>query len=849
MKLTNRKLTEAVAVSTVNIQAGSLSNRVSSVEQVLDNMGVSHGTGLLLAGSTGIGKTTFIKQVGKILGMSIILIEAPHITEEHLINIPFITFKPQNQKKDGSVQIDLNNFDVSLAKSHLASELKSSVPLSDQEYLRTIQNSDDNTKSIYKELGGEVDKIPDEISAVRHQYKVILFLDEYFRQTSANVRNILRGILNGRIGNDRIPPQVYVIYASNLSDTGSTIEQIPLNADFKVMDFKAPTKDEFFHYFISRFQKSSTVKLDPIVINSFYKALDDTHISHDDVETGVRTSPRRWEQLLLYVNASLPIDSKEKAGAVLANVKANFSSEEETSTLYKVADDIVREIIEKTGNVAHKNVPPNEAGKWRQTLENQIETKMKLGNARTYIPIVMGMPGIGKTAQMASIANDLNLRLISIDASTLSTDDITGIPIPGKEEGNLTEADNLAVRFAEPALYQRIMTDIKEADDEFMSDPHISKEKKAAYQSQKFKYLIFFDELNRVSSPNVFNSLRRVILEKSFNDKLKLPDSAIIVAAMNPGDKGTAELTSHLKDAVDLIDAHPDWPSFVEWLQSYSNVAPNLKNYSAGAKDIAFKVVNSFANTLTIKRPMANIKAGSMKFYVKIQDQENMYISPREYWTMYADLVAGISRALKKSDFSEDTLYKAVLQKLDSTLKWIMQKHEIDSPHFLSAVADWLKQEMDKLMIKKRGAISLESMLDDVMKDSTKHLKDDQDFTNYVQNFDLNKFSEEIDNYFEKILAEEHKRYEALSKNVVKVDDKVKLKNKLQHDLVSKIEYILTEIEEAVDANNVAGDVIDGMHDRIMNKLPSLIEDDISDDVFNELLQKVNHIFDPDRRK
>ena len=821
----------------VNTDTHDLSSRVNSIEHVLDNMTSGHGTGLLLTGPTGIGKTTFVKQLGKLLGMSVLLIEAPHVTEEHLINIPFITFKPlQGRQKSGSINVDLNNFDVTLAKSYLASELKSANHIPDAEYMKAIQSTDNNTKALYKELGGEIDVIPSEIKSIRNRYKVILFLDEYFRQTSANVRNILRGILNGRIGNDKIPPGVYVIYASNLTDTGSTIEEIPLNADFKMMDFKAPTKDEFFHYFISNAEKNH-IELDPILIKAFKRTLNDSHISYDDAESDIRTSPRRWEQLLHYINAAIPVDTKEKASALLANVKSNFSNEETTSKLHKFVDKIVRIVIATTGDKTLKNTPANEPSEWRNTLEHQIAMKIKLGNTRTYVPVVMGLPGIGKTAQMTSIAHDLNLRLISINSSTLSSDDITGIGIPDKKD------EKLAVKFAEPALYKMIMTDIKESTDEFMADPSVSQEKKDAFVKSKFKYLIFFDELNAVKPATVFNSLRRVILEKSFNDHLSLPDNAIIVAAMNPGGIGTTELTSHLKDAVDLIDTHPDWNSFISWFDSYSQVAPELKEYkNPSSKSIAKKVLLGFINTFTVKRADNTIN-GSPKFYIKIQDQETMYISPRAYWSLYVDIVSGVDRTLNKSNVTPETVYSNIKEKLEFTLKWIMKQHKIDSPHFLGAVDSWLRSIMDTLMIKQRGAVTLETMLDEILKDTSKHLRSDQDFINYTQNFDVNKFSEEIDNYFEKLIAQEKNRYEVLSKNTQVDKEKAMIKNESQRILISKIEFIIKEIRDAAKANNLAGDIIDELESRIMNILPTLIDGEISIELWNLLMDKVIEIF------
>ena len=828
----------------VNVNPGAMSSRMSNIEHVLDNMNLSHGTGLMLGGSTGIGKTTFVEQLGKILGVKVIVIEAPHITEEHLINIPFITFEPMhNTGKEQTVVVDTNNFGVTLARSHLATELRNAVPISDQTYLSVINASSANTKSLFMQLGGTDTTIPDEIKNIRRKYKVVLFLDEYFRQTSANVRNILRGILNGKIGNDNIPPGVYTIYASNLTDVGQTIEQIPLNADFKMVDFKPPTKNEFFHYLISKFEKDTHVKLHPEVINAFYAELDDTHISYDDLNTEIRTSPRRWEQIILYINANTPVTSEDDAKALMANVKANFSSEDQTSELYNIVVGIVKNIMKTTGASGFAAAKPLQSSDWRKTLENQIATKIKLGDARKYIPVVMGQPGIGKTQHMATIANDLNLRLVSIDCSTLTAEDITGIPIPKKELDK-----TMSVEFALPSLYQRIENDMKEADAAFYADADVSAEEKAAYKKQKFKYLLFFDELNRVNNQKVFNSLRRVILEKSFNDKVKLPDSVIVTAAMNPGDKGTAELTGHLKDAVDLIDARPSWDSFLQFVDKASKTNPNLKAYSDGSKSIAKKVLVGFTDTFAIKKPTNNIGPDALAFHIKIQGEDEMYISPREYWTMYSDLVAGVSRATGKTatdqQSMEQNLYNAILSKLESTLKWIMKKHEIDSPHFLLAVANWLQSNVAQFMIKKRTSIGLGSMLDDVMADSSRHLKDDPDFINYARNFDLNRFTEDMSKYINMLAANAENTYDILLKDEHSAKEVREGTVIILDNLVSKIETIVSEVRIAANVNNLSADITDGLERVIITSIETdFINDEVPDDIMQKMVDKIHAIF------
>lgn len=854
----SRPVLDEEAQKMVNIKSGKLGNRVNSLEQVLDNMSLTHGTGLMLGGNTGIGKTTFVKQLGKILGMNVVVIEAPHITEEHLINIPFITFEPvRGAGRTQTDVLDTTNFNVTLAKSHLASVLRSAQPIDDATYMNSIKNSNANIKSIYAELGGNETTIPDEIKNIRHKHKVILFLDEYFRQTSANVRNILRGILNGRIGNDRMPPGVYTIYASNLTDVGQTIEQIPMNADFKMVDYKPPTKDEFFHYLISKFEKDTNVKLNPAVVNAFHAGLNDKHISYDDLSTEIRTSPRRWEQIILYINANIPVKTEQDAKALLSNVKANFSNETETSELHKLIDDIVRQIMKDTGSAKFANTKPLDDSQWRETLEHQIETKIKLGDNRSYIPVVMGAPGIGKTKQMADVAHKMNLRLIPIDASTLTAEDITGIPIPNRSnteesiaesaEEMLDEAD-LSVAFAEPALYQRIMNDIKDEDERFMTDPNVPAEKKKQYSKQQFKYLIFFDELNRVANQKVFNSLRRVILDKSFNDEYKLPDSAIITAAMNPGDKGTAELTGHLKDAVDLIDAHPSWKEFMAWLREAATSEPNLEQYSTSAKVMAEKILVGFADTFALKNATKSIGADALPFHIIISgSEEDMYISPREYWTMYCDVVAGINRTLKKDSGQEGiekSLYKSVMQKLESTLGWIMKKHEIESPQLMLAVASWLEQTLPQFMVKQRSKIGLAGMFDVVLADHSKHLKDDPDFVNYTRSFDLNRFNEDITAYIDQLASGAERRIDLLAKDEHSAKELVNGQINITNGLVSKIEYIVKEIRMAAEVNELSNDVVDGLEAVIVSTLQNdLVDEELPDDVLQKLLDKVHAIF------
>lgn len=825
----------------VQVASSGLDTRTRQLEQVMDNMLLKHGTGLMLAGATGIGKTTFVKQMGKLLGLPVILVEAPHITEEHLINIPFIVFEPVSKTGHAqSVNVNAQNFHVQLGQSHLAAELAHKKPVPDATLISMMRGADANLKQLWHNMGGDEKTIPAEIAEARSEYRVILFLDEYFRQTSANVRNILRGILNGRIGNDRIPAGTYVIYASNLTDVGQTIEEIPLNADFKKMEYQPPTKAEFMHYLTSKFEKDTGVPLKPEVIQAFDEVLKDEHISYDDANTEIRTSPRRWEQIMLYVNASVPVKSEADAAALMANVKAQFQQGEEVSSLHKITEEAVRKIIEATGGqfADTKALAPKS---WRDILQHQIETKIKLGDSRSYIPVIAGLPGIGKTAQAADVAQKMNMLMIHVDCSTLSVDEITGIPVP-KQDGH-----KMAVQFSEPALYQKIQNEIQEDTAAYMADPAISAEKKKAFQNAPYKYIIFFDELNRVKSANVFNSLRRVVLEKSFNDQTHLPAESIVIAAMNPYDKGTVELTGHLKDATDYIDTAPDWDSTVKYWENSVLGSSKLAKRAEQSKTIAMDIVKGFADTFATKKPQKGHDAASRKFFIKMGD-ETLYVSPREYTTMLQDLVAGVDRVVRKaagmeSDEYQEALFQAAWTKLNSTLSWIMDKHQIDSPQFMGMVKGWLKDFSARFLIKTRKAAALEDMLDIVMQDPSQHLKDDLDFVNYVNNFELNQFAEDFENYLLKVFKSEQKPSDAMlaltHPKKAMADGKVSDTG----DKINKVYFLVNELRQAAQAHDLSADMVDRMEQSVLTAVGDLVGTDISDDDFTTMLDKIHEIF------
>jgi MoxR-like ATPase len=577
------------------------------------------------------------------------------------------------------------------------------------------------------------------------------------------------------------------------------------------------------------------------VVEAFKKVITNQHVSFDDAATEIRTSPRRWEQVVLYVNANVPVQTAQQAAALLSSVRSMFQDQDQTSSLYAITEAAVREIIGQTGAEHLRDTAPLKTSEWRDTLLHQVQTKMRLGDSRTYVPIISGQPGIGKTAQAADVAQKLNMLMIHIDCSTLTTDEITGIPIPDKSEGRM------AVQFSEPALYKKIVTDIEEDTAAFMADPGVSAEKKKAFETQPYKYLIFFDELNRVKSNSVFNSLRRVILEKSFNDQVGLPQGSVVIAAMNPYDKGTAELTGHLKDSTDYIDTAPSWKMTKSYLEDVAVNMPSVVNLHEQAKKIGLDIVDSFVKQFALKKTKGNISGDSRQFYIPISD-DLVYVSPREMTTMLLDLIKGIDRAVGRAagmtpEQYSDAIADAAWIKLSSTLEWILDKHQINSPQFMNMAEGWLRQLSAKYLIKTRSAAAFEDMLDAVMQDHSKHLKDDVDFANYAKNFSRNKFAEDIENYLDKLIGQAKQPVDvAIAKNYpnksLAATERAAAKN-----LISQFEYMENELIQAAETHNLSNDFFDEVSDirmKLGTKLGPLITKDEHWDALGQALDDLS---------
>jgi len=656
-------------------------------------MGKSKGK-LLLTGDPGTGKTSTIKQVISLLKMNIITVEAPHISEENIISVPYLIRKGN---KETAEVMDLSqsgsNFEVINAESNLITQLKRTKKLTDAEY-----NTFLNSNKILKPLAEQYKRVINE----RLPYTNVLFIDELYRVGNQRIQNLFRTILNGNIGTTPIPKNTYIIYASNMDNSDGSLDDISLNQQFNEIEFDKPSKVDFMRYMADRYtdanlatgeddEASASNAVNPVralVFNRFEEALtaEDLGGKDESTEAGIRVSPRRWEEIIKYVNAGIPPKDLMEARRLLTFLKDNMSDymTKETSNIYPKYEKLVKDLIEETTNLDLSTVEPIQAKDWRDNFEGQLAQKLKMGEDRKYVPIISGKPGLGKTALIDDVAKRYGIRKIVIDASVLNPEDVIGLTTPGENPDG-----TMSTEFTEPPLYKKIMEGYK-------------KDQPTAPGS-KYTHMLMLDELSRTNT-KVFNGIRSLMLDKKVGS-IKLPDDIMIVGAMNPDDIGTNALSDHMKDVVDVVQAEgnlTDSLNYFKKTQTYKN-----GNTVLGV-ELSDLVLDFFKHTLdTFKSDVDTegepLSLNDSSFYWT--DNLNVvYISPREFDDLIngsiedslleLDLLYGFvdpkTFNLDDIDSYVDAVTSSIREKYLSVTRFIMSKHGAKETEFGDKIEAYL---------------------------------------------------------------------------------------------------------------------------------------------------------------
>jgi len=699
------------------------------VESVLLNMintskGQEKGS-LLLKGDPGTGKTSSIEQFADIVGMDIITIEAPHVSEDAIISVPYLV-KSGLSSEQKTMQMKESQdigFEVVSAESALISDLKNKKPMTQANWDKAVNK--------FKHISDIREQFKRPIKNIRKTYNKILFVDELYRTGSKRIQNLFRTILNGYLGDTPIPKNIYIIFASNMDNTDGSLDEIPLNHQFTALNFDTPSKDDFMAYIGSKFAgaegEEDQAKVKPEVFNKFMEVLDTEDMGGKDEETGIRVSPRRWEEIIKYVSNGIPPKTQKEAEALVQFVYTNMKNYKEGTQSSKTEKyaQMVRDLVNENSEFNVDAIHAPMASEWENLFSNQIKSKMQLGSDRKYVASLAGKPGVGKTSKMRSLAKEMGAKLIEIDCSTLNSEDVVGLTTPSKkvvtgtdEDGNETQEEILQTKFTAPPLWSKIMNQY----DASISIPGSS-----------YTHILFLDEITRASK-RVMNSIRSLMLEKKVNANFAIPEDMMIVTALNPTDTGAEELSDHLADVMDIIDVEVKDTELYKYLKFKQE---NKDANEAIGFDITSKMINIFRELINKLESDTDtdgeeIRGNSKKWYWQ-WDGNIIYVSPRELDDMISGSIGLVVSKLidfegyDKSENYDDSDYldfidiikETIYTKANQLLSFIGEdKHDIDTMA-MNNLYEFVKfqiefETFDEIMdVQSDNVASIKSMVED----------------------------------------------------------------------------------------------------------------------------------------
>ena len=162
------------------------------------------------------------------------------------------------------------------------------------------------------------------------------------------------------------------------------------------------------------------------------------------------------------------------------------------------------------------------------------------------VPVMLvSAPGMGKTATVRALAEEMGYGLITIVPSRMDAQDISGFPTRGEyeypdENGNLVKAP--VTEYAPQRWQQTIM--------------------------REKKVVLFLDEFSN-AHPSVRASLLSFIQDRQFPNGDYFPEEVVIIGAMNPTDSAADgyELDKATSNRIAFLAWKPDFNAWIEGMR------------------------------------------------------------------------------------------------------------------------------------------------------------------------------------------------------------------------------------------------------------------------------------------
>lgn len=225
----------------------------------------------------------------------------------------------------------------------------------------------------------------------------------------------------------------------------------------------------------------------------------------------------------------------------------------------------------------------------RALLANIVSDKPNLA----ITPLVSGKHGIGKSAMIKSIADDLGGVCITVEGGTLKEGEITGLPYQYKDEDG-----KIKFRFLPYYVVERIQNEEKRlfeaagrvldestalTGDEnryAMNDLTPVERVDAIRTGEVHPVIIFIDEINRTEN-TVYKELMNILLTRSVNG-YQFPWWVLFVGAMNPSTQNSVYATNEMDPAqldrfikIKVGDSTPEWLKFGKT----SGISPSILSF------------------------------------------------------------------------------------------------------------------------------------------------------------------------------------------------------------------------------------------------------------------------------
>ena len=370
----------------------------------------------------------------------------------------------------------------------------------------------------------------------------------------------------------------------------------------------------------------------------------------------------------------------------------------------------------------------------RALLANIVNDKPNLA----ITPLVSGKHGIGKSAMIKSIAQDLGGVCITVEGGTLKEGEITGLPYQYKDEDG-----KIKFRFLPYYAVERIQNEEKRlfelsggSVDESsaligdenryaMNELSPAERVEAVKSGRVHPVIIFIDEINRTEN-TVYKELMNILLTRSVNG-YQFPWWVLFVGAMNPSTQNSVYATNEMDPAqldrfikIKVGDSTPEWLKFGKSMGIspgiLSFIKDNPKCLSSSSKELddeekptpsprGWDMVDTLLKSEPMLRDFFTEKENDPKIVEK--DMKNLVsakLGASVATMFFASLVSQARALMPEEIFADDenlSANKPVIEKLSAAKK--VQTCDL--------MLDFLKENIEFMMLDKTAFEKIKKQL------------------------------------------------------------------------------------------------------------------------------------------